>query len=109
MLFDGLIRMVITLNSQYYRLIALPESTFGIIGAGVATLGLIIPRIARRIAENNPPSQGLWLTSFLTLTGLWGMSRFWPYWGIFPALVTFSAMYFTGFFCQFSCQPGDIF
>ena len=101
MLFDGLIRMVITLNSQYYRLIEVPESVFGIIGAGVSTFGLIIPRIARWIAENKTPSHGLWVTSFLTLTGLWGMSRFWPYWGILPALVTFSAMYFTGFFVSF--------
>ncbi|MCK5100474.1 MAG: MFS transporter, partial [Desulfobacteraceae bacterium] len=33
MLFDGIIRMIITLSSQYYRMIDLPESLFGIIGS----------------------------------------------------------------------------
>jgi len=40
MIFDHVIRMMITLNSQYYRLIDLPESVFGLIGAGLALLGL---------------------------------------------------------------------
>jgi hypothetical protein len=52
MLFDGIIRMVITLSSQYYRMIHLPESIFGIIGALVAMLGFVIPKIAKSIIEN---------------------------------------------------------
>lgn len=101
MLFDGVIRMVITLSSQYYRMIELPESIFGIIGSLVAVLGLIIPRIARKITESHSPSYALWLTAFLTATGLGTMNFFWPYAGVFPAVVTFGAMYFTGFFVSF--------
>lgn len=101
MLFDGIIRMVITLSSQYYRMIDLPESLFGIVGSFVAMLGLIIPKIARSIAEDRSPSHGLAVTAALTITGLVSMSFFWPYAGLFPALVTFSAMHFTGFFVSF--------
>ena len=39
LLFDNCIRMIITLNSQYYRLIELPEATFGLIGSGLSILG----------------------------------------------------------------------
>jgi MFS family permease len=101
MLFDGIIRMVITLSSQYYRMIQLPEALFGIIGSMVAMLGFIVPRIARKIAEKKAPAQGLWITAALTISGLTTMSFFWPWTGLLPALITFSAMYFNGFFVSF--------
>ncbi len=101
MLFDGIIRMVITLSSQYYRMIQLPESVFGLIGSLTALLGFVIPRLARKIAETRHPVQGLWITAFLTLTGLVSMNFFWPKTGILPALVTFSALYFNGFFVSY--------
>ncbi len=101
MLFDGVVRMVVTLSSQYYRMIDLPESLFGIVGSIVAMLGLIIPKIARSIAENRSPSHGLLVTTALIVIGLFSMSFFWPYAGLIPALITFSSMYFTGFFVSF--------
>ncbi|MDY6789957.1 MAG: MFS transporter [Thermodesulfobacteriota bacterium] len=101
MLFDGIIRMTVTLSSQYYRMIELPESTFGIIGSLVAMLGLVIPKMAKKIAENRSPSFSLWITAGLTIAGLSTMSFFWPYAGLLPALVTFGSMYFTGFFVSF--------
>ena len=101
MLFDGIIRMVITLSSQYYRMIELPESSFGLIGSFVAMFGLVIPKIAKKITENRSPQYALFITVLLTATGLITMSFFWAYTGLLPALITFSAMYFTGFFVSF--------
>lgn len=101
MLFDSIIRMVITLASQYYRVIELPESIFGLIGAMVAMLGLIVPKIARKLAETRPVSHSFWITAALTLTGLATMNLFLPWAGIVPALLTFSAMYFNGFFVSY--------
>ncbi len=101
MLFDGIIRMVITLSSQYYRMIAIPESVFGLIGSTVSLLGLIVPRIARQLAENTPVSCPLWVTAGLTFSGLVLMNFFWPWAGLIPAIMTFSAMYFTGFLVSF--------
>jgi MFS family permease len=101
MMFDGIIRMVITLSSQYYRMVELPESTFGLIGSLVAMLGFIIPKIANTLAEKKKPAHAIAITAGLSLTGLSTMSLFWPYTGLIPALITFSAMYFTGFFVSF--------
>jgi MFS family permease len=101
MLFDGTIRMVITLSSQYYRMILLPESLFGIIGAGVAMLGFIVPKLARQLAETRAPATGLRLTAGLCFLGLISMNNFWPWVGMIPALITFAAMYFNGFFVSY--------
>ena len=101
MMFDGIIRTVITLSSQYYRMIELPESTFGLIGSLVAMLGFIVPKFANKIARNKGPAHAVAITAGLSLTGLSGMSLFWPYAGLIPALITFSAMYFAGFFVSF--------
>jgi len=101
MIFDGIIRVVITLSSQYYRVIDIPESLFGILGAVVAGLGFIIPKIARKVAEKRSPAFGLYLTAMITMFGLLSMCYFQPWWGIIPSIITFSAMYFTGFFVSY--------
>jgi MFS family permease len=101
MLFDGILRMVITLASQYYRMVQLPESTYGILGSVMAVTGLFIPRLALRIAENRSPAFCLWTTAATALAGLSGMAFFWPYAGLFPALVAFSALYMVGFYVSY--------
>jgi MFS family permease len=101
MLFDGILRMVITLASQYYRMVQLPESTYGVLGSVMAVAGLFIPRIALRIAENRSPAFCLWTTAATALAGLGGMVFFWPYAGLVPALVAFSALYMVGFYVSY--------
>ena len=39
---DSVIRMFITMNSEYYRLISYPEVAFGIIGAVIALQGMVV-------------------------------------------------------------------
>ena len=101
MLFDGILRMVITLASQYYRMVQLPESLYGILGSVMAVTGLFIPRLALRIAENHSPAYCLWTTAATALVGLCGMVFFWPYTGVLPALVAFSALYMVGFYVSY--------
>ena len=97
-LFDSIIRMVITLNSQYYRVIEIPEAAFGLIGAGIAGMGLFLPRLALKMSERYTPRFNLVMVAAMTAIGLYGMSLFIPIAGLFPAIVLFSAMYMTGFF-----------
>ena len=97
-LFDSIARMVITLSSQYYRVIQVPEAVFGLIGSGIAVLGLIIPRIALRMTERNSPRYNLLALAGVNLIGLVGMAFFVPLAGLIPAIILFSGMYMTGFF-----------
>lgn len=101
MLFDGILRMVITLASQYYRMVQLPESSYGVIGSVMAVTGMFIPRLARWIAENRSPATCLWTTAATALAGLTGMTFFWPILGLVPALVAFSALYMVGFYVSY--------
>ncbi len=96
-LFDSIIRMVITLSSQYYRVIEVPEALFGLIGSATAVLGLIVPRIAQHMADKYAPWHNLLVVAVITIVGLAGMALFIPLAGLVPAVVLFSAMYLTGF------------
>jgi len=97
-LFDHVIRMLITMTSQYYRLIGLPEASYGLIGSGLAVLGLFIPRMARYLAENHSPTVNLMIIAGVTLAGIAGMTPFFQLIGIIPVVILSSTMYFTGFF-----------
>ena len=98
LVFDNCIRMVITLNSQYYRLIGLPEATFGLIGSGLAILGLVMPRLARRMVRKNSAAFNLGIMGSLTLAGLVGIAFFWPIIGLLPLIVLVAVMYLENFF-----------
>lgn len=98
LLFDSTIRMIITLNSQYYRLIELPEASFGLIGSGLAVLGIFVPRLARRLVESCSPAFNLSVMAVITLLGLGGMTFFIPIFGLFPVVLLFSVMFLLSFF-----------
>ena len=98
LLYDSVVRMVITMASQYYRIIEIPEALFGVLGSVVALLGFFIPGMARRLSEKRSPLFNLLLTAVLILLGLVGMSLVWPKAGVLPALLLFSNLYLMGFF-----------
>ena len=97
-LFDSIIRMAGTLASQYYRLIEIPEALFGIIGSGMALLGIIIPRIAMKMVEQHTPRFNLLVVSTTTILGLYGMTLFKPLYGLVPVVILYSGSYMIGFF-----------
>lgn len=72
LLHDSILRMFITIMSQYYRLIAIPEAMFGVIGAGLAVLGFLLPGWARRLTEKRSPQANFWLLACLCLAGFLG-------------------------------------
>jgi len=98
LVFDHCTRMIITLNSQYYRLIDLPEASFGVIGSALALLGFIIPRFALRLTQQRSAAFNLGLLSALTVGGLIGIAFFWPYWGLLPITLLVGAMFLLRFF-----------
>jgi MFS family permease len=98
LLFDHVIRMLLTMNSQYFRLIDLPEALFGLIGSARSLFGLFIPALALIMVRRFKPRFNLGIMVLLTFTGLYGMSLFWPIWGLLPAMLLSVVMYFTTFF-----------
>ncbi len=108
LLFDGMIRMVGTLNSQYYRLIDLPEASFGLIGAAVSVLGIFIPRLALKMTREHTPLFNFAVMAALAMVGMTGMTYFLPVIGLVPAVIMSSAMYLTTFFTsQYLNQMAD--
>jgi MFS family permease len=97
LLFDHVIRLVVTLNSQYLRQIALPEAAFGIIAAGLSLLGVVLPRLARRMADRFRPGANFILLATIGVVGLAGTARFIPYWGLVPLVLLYGVMVFNQF------------
>jgi len=89
---DTLVRLFLTMNSEYYRLIDLPESSFGIIGAGFAAMGILMPRLARRMVEKGRLATNYLWVSIFTFLGLLGIAQAWQYYGVL-VVVLFSASF----------------
>ena len=98
MTFDHTLRMIVTLTSQYYRLIHLPEASFGLLGSAVAVLGLFVPRLARRMVERFSPGGNAALLAVAMLATLFALGLFVPCWGALPMMAVFIGLMLTSFF-----------
>ena len=98
LLCDHVLRMVITLTSQYFREIHLPEASFGIIMASLSMLGLVVPKAAEYMVARFSPVFIATFMSVLTLLTLLGLTTFTPVWGIIPMALVMAGLMFTSFF-----------
>ncbi len=92
LMIDNVVRMITTLSSQYYRLIHLPEATYGLIGSAMALMGLFIPRIGVWFLGHVTPAMNFLILAGLTVMALFAMTRFVPYAGLIPVVVLFGIM-----------------
>ncbi len=98
MAYDHVLRMVITMTSQFFRLISLPEASFGIIGAGMSLIGLFVPKIAEKMVARYTPVQNMLWLSLITMTALVGICAFIPYLGLIPMAFVSAGLMLTAFF-----------
>jgi len=98
LLFDHVIRVVITLNSQYLRAIHYPEASFGLIGSALALMGLFIPKIAAKMDARFQPASNFFAITAMAIMGLTGIAFFWPYFGLLPMALLSGVMMFIHFF-----------
>lgn len=98
MTFDHTLRMIVTMESQYLRLIQYPEASFGLIGSGIGMLGIMVPRVARYMTGRYTPVKNLMILMLITLAGLCGLTGFIPYYGLAPMVLVFVGMMMTSFF-----------
>ena len=100
MFFDHILRMLATLVSQYYRLIGLPEASFGLIGSAIALVGILVPRLARLMSERLPPGQNMLILTLVSFSALMALLLEQQFLGIVAMALVFLTMTANSFFCS---------
>ncbi|USD42363.1 MFS transporter [Vibrio sp. SCSIO 43135] len=86
-LFEHTSRMFLTMNSQYYRAIDIPIIYFGLIGAGISLLQIVLAGQSRRLAESMPPKSFILVMGLATIATYFWISLGWSIYGVIPALI----------------------
>lgn len=97
-LFDSAVRLFLTLNSSYYRLIDIPESAYGILGSAFALLGIATAPVGRWLVHRLPMTRNLFIPAVLILFGLIGLAFAIPYWGALFVIPMGMAFFLITFF-----------
>lgn len=96
LLIDCVVRNFVTINSEYYGLIQLPEFSFGFIGATTAALGFFIPSIAKKMTQRFSPLTNLAIVAGMVFVCLLAIIPAFPYFFL-PIVILFTAFSF----CEF--------
>lgn len=89
---DSVVRNFATITSSYYRLIELPEWSFGFIGAAIGVGGYVVPAIASRLNKRYSTLRNLAIAAALGLIGLAGISPANSYFCLLPAMLLMMTM-----------------
>ncbi len=96
LLIDSVVRNFVTINSEYYRLIKLPEFSFGFIGAITAALGFFVPTIAKAMIKRYSPITNLAFLAGMVLVCLLALIPAIPFM-VLPIIILFTAFGFMEF------------
>lgn len=94
---DSIVRNFATLTSSYYRLIELPEWSFGFIGAAIGVLGWFVPGIAKNFNNRFGTLSNLGIAAGISLAGLAALVPAWPVFGLLPAMLLMTTLGYLGF------------
>ena len=94
---DSIVRNFATITSSYYRLIDLPEWSFGLLGAAMGVLGWFVPAIANYLNARFSLMTNLLLISLIALACLSLLVPMWPIYGLIPTLFLMMLMGYLGF------------
>ena len=92
LVFDSVARQFVVLASEYYRIIDIPVSLFGFIGAGISLVSIANARLSRMLVMNKKPLFNLCVIALILLTGLAGASLALPRVGLVFAVAVFGVM-----------------
>ncbi|MEO6848403.1 MAG: MFS transporter [Chthoniobacterales bacterium] len=95
---DSIVRLFMTFQSNYLRLITIPPFLFGIIGSALALLGFLVAPVARRMVSRFIPPINFSIVALLILIGLTGSVFATPRFGVWVVAPLGIAMYGLGFF-----------
>ena len=94
---DSIVRNFATINSSYYRLIEIPEWTFGFIGAALGLFGWFIPTIAKNLNARFSTLANLGIAAVVSLFSLAALVPAWRIFGLLPAMLLMTVLGFLGF------------
>ena len=100
-LMDSVVRLFLTFSSSYFRVIELPEASFGLIGAVMGGLGMVISPLARRMVASNSVARNYGLLGVTILAGLIGVACRWTHWGVLFMLPLGGAMMALGYIISY--------
>ena len=89
---DSVARSFVILASEYYRLIDIPVSWFGFIGAGMSLIGIVLARLSRVMVTNLSPLMNFMCLSLVLLVSLLGIMQMVPYYGVVFAIGAFAML-----------------
>ncbi|MFP4541976.1 MAG: MFS transporter [Opitutales bacterium] len=82
LIIDSVARQYVILNSEYYRLIGLPEFSYGFLSAALAAAGFLFAKFNRYLADRHAPLSNLLILSAILVFGLVGAAFHLPYVGV---------------------------
>jgi MFS family permease len=100
-LMDSVVRLFLTFSSSYFRIIEIPEAAFGLIGAAMGGLGLVVSPVARRMVATNSLARNYALLAVTVLVGLIGVACRWTHWGVIFILPLAGAMMALGYMVSY--------
>ena len=100
-LIDSVARLFLTFSSSYFRIIELPEASFGIIGAAMGGIGFFVAPVARRMVATNSVARNYGLLAATVLAGLIGVACRWNFWGVIFMVPLGGAMMALGYMVSY--------
>jgi MFS family permease len=100
-LMDSVTRLFLTFSSSYFRLIEVPGVYFGIIGASMGGIGMLIAPLARRMVTVNSLARNFALRALVVLAGLIGVACRWKYGGVIFIVPLAGAMMVLGYMMSY--------
>ncbi len=97
LLVDAMARNFATINSEYYRLMGVPDWSFGFLGSLVALGNWFVPGIAMRVNRRMSPAAALAAGGVLTAVVLFLLPPAWPWAGLVPAFLLMMMLGYVGF------------
>ncbi len=94
---DSIIRNFATIDSSYFRIIHLPDWSFGLIGAMIGGLGWIVPTLAKDLNRRFSTLANLAIAAGFTVIGLTALIPSWRFYGLIPALFLMTILNYLGF------------
>jgi len=94
---DSVIRNFATINSSYYRLIQLPDWSFGLVGACIGGLGWLVPSVAKKLNHRFNTLTNLGIAAGFAVAGLIALIPAWRIFGLIPAVLLMATLSYLGF------------